>query len=354
MQPLRNKKRICFISEVLSVPFDEGMKNVAFSLYKQLNEVAHVLIITNTDNDTGNLDITKVRLNKLFLTMKLRNLIKTFSPDIIIYLPEASATFNSFLRAKVLKIMNRSCKVAIIGTQSRSYSFVQGRLISSILNPDILFLLGKSDLEYFRNLGVRVKVLPPAVDCDRFHPISSHEKNKIRVRYNIPFDKKIALHVGHIKTGRNIECLIEMQEIENLQVVIIGSTSTKQDEILKERLKKTGAIIIDKFIENIQEIYEMSDIYVFPVISSKDAIDMPLSVLEAMACGLPIITTRFRALTDHFEESRGFRYFDNIYELNEIVENLLMEDKYVNHEKVKRFSWNNFMNEIISEFNGSI
>ena len=54
----------------------------------------------------------------------------------------------------------------------------------------------------------------------------------------------------------------------------------------------------------------MSDLYVFPVVNNTEAIDMPLSVLEAMSCSLPVISTRFGGLVDYFEEDTGFRYFN--------------------------------------------
>ena len=346
----RGGKTILFISEALSAPFDEGMKNVAYSLHTQLAKKREALSVTNAGNKTDNLIILKLNLNKLFLNSELKKLIKSYSPDIILYLPDASITFNSFVRARVLKLMRRNSKVVMLGIQHREYSSVQTILIENFLRPDMLLLLGKKDENYFRQKGMEVNVLPPAVDNLRFNEAANIEKEKIRVEYDIPKDKKIVLHVGHIKVNRNIECLIEVQKIDDIQVVIVGSTSIVIESDLKSRLVKAGILVIDYYIPDISRIYKMADIYVFPVVSNKEAIDMPLSVLEAMATNLPVITTRFGGLIDNFDEDSGFRYFDTMEELIKLVKLVKETDSMGvdNNKKIGSFTWHRFTNEIIT------
>ena len=342
-------KKILYISEALSAPFDEGIKNVAYSLHKQLGGKADVLSVTNAGNKTDNLKIRKINLNKLFLNSELRKLIKTYSPDVILYLPEASVTLNSFVRARVLKLMRITSKVVMLGVQHREYSLLQSIIIEKFLRPDMLLFLGRSHVDFFKKRGMPAKVLPPAVDNLKFIKSIDDEKNRIRELYDIPINKMVVLHVGHIKANRNIECFIEVQKIDGIQVVIVGSTSIIIESDIKEKLVKSGIRVIDKSIPDISNIYKMSDIYVFPVISNKEAIDMPLSVLEAMATNLPIITTRFGGLVDNFREDTGFKYFSTIEELLEFVKQFKELDKKMIHndEKMEPFTWNRFSDDVI-------
>ena len=75
------------------------------------------------------------------------------------------------------------------------------------------------------------------------------------------------------------------------------------------------------FIKDIQEVYQASDVYLFPVAPSTrggrertweavGSMDFPLSVLEAMGCNLPVVTTRLEALDRFIPASPGFRFYD--------------------------------------------
>ena len=66
-------------------------------------------------------------------------------------------------------------------------------------------------------------------------------------------------------------------------------------------------MIIDRFVENIEEVYQLSDVYIFPVKEEMNAIDIPLSVLEAASCNLQIVTTDYGELKV-FKGEDGFFY----------------------------------------------
>lgn len=339
-------KSIILISECISHPFDEGLKNVLYNLINSVAQQHDALFVTKKTNNTNGLRIIKIKLNKLFLNIELYSLIKRNSPSIVMYVPEASGTFNSFLRARILKFMDKNSTVVMISVQHRTYSMVQSFLISVFLRPDLLLLLSRKNEVYYQKRGINVKILPPAVDSNKFAPPKKEEKETIRRKYDMPLNKKIVLHVGHIKVDRNIECLMEVQKLKGTHVVIVGSTSFSVDDELKGKLSEAGVSVIDDFIPDISEIYKMSDIYVFPVISNLESIDMPMSVLEAMACNLPVITTRFGGLTDCFEEDGGFKYFNSVEELIRLIKDVECTG-IRNAEKVGHFSWDDLTQQLI-------
>ncbi len=70
---------------------------------------------------------------------------------------------------------------------------------------------------------------------------------------------------------------------------------------MADELRRAGVLLITHYLPEIVELYQAADAYVFPVPpnpADPSAIDLPLSVLEAAACNLPILATRFGALPD--------------------------------------------------------
>ena len=341
------KNRYFYISEALCAPFDEGIKNVAFSIYSQLRVKKDLLAVTLNENQVDDLEISGISLNKIYMNVGLRKLINDFNPDVILYFPEASITFNSFIRAKVMKLMAGPSRVVLIGVQNREYSPIQSMIIQRFLRPDMLLLTGRHKELYFRDRGLNVRLLPPAVNAVKFNPASEEDKAEVRGEYDIAANRRVVLHVGHIKKSRNIECLLEVQKITDVQVVIVGSTTTTVDNVLKERLAGEGVIVIDEYIADMSRIYKMADIYVFPVISNMNAIDMPLSVIEALACNLPVVTTRFGELDHYFKEDSGFRYFATVEELLSIISEMDISEVN-NRSKIDILSWDRFADNIIT------
>lgn len=342
------KKKFFLISEALDAPFDEGIKNIVYSLSKQLKTKNNVTLVTKHGNNTGGIDALKINLNKLFLSNSLNFLLREYKPDIVLYIPMASCSFYSFIRAKILKLMRSQIKVVLLCVQHRKYSLFQRFATRRFLKPDMILLLGKRDEPCFLNMGMKVKVLPPAIDIDRFCPAFGSEERSIRTEFNIPLDKRIVLHVGHIRKSRNLECFFDIQDQDNTQVVIVASSTWGEDVDLRQRLESKGIRIIDGFISDMSRIYKMSDVYVFPVINRTGATDMPLSVLEAMACNLPVISTRYGGLVDFFAEDAGFRYFDTQKELIEIIRDIGNKKEISNYKKIESFTWKRFADEVLS------
>jgi glycosyltransferase involved in cell wall biosynthesis len=127
--------------------------------------------------------------------------------------------------------------------------------------------------------------------------------------------------------------------LAGVKVILVGSTSTAQDEDLARWLSERGVRLIREYVPRIEEIYQLADAYVFPVVSEAAAIGVPLSVLEAMACNLPVVTTRFGGLPWMFQKEDGFIYFDDAGELPGIIGGLHALQKCSTRRMVEPYDW---------------
>ena len=130
----------------------------------------------------------------------------------------------------------------------------------------------------------------------------------------------------------------------------MGSTITKQEDLLIKELKKEKIIVINKYIKNIFEIYQISDLYVFPVLDHENAIQVPLSVLEALSCNLPVLSTKFGGLPDILPSNKfNISYSDpnklgTFFNKNKMLK-LIKEEKKNN---MKKFQWDEITKNLVS------
>ncbi len=166
-------------------------------------------------------------------------------------------------------------------------SFVARRAIA-ITSPS-----QKGD-EYLKKIGVTTEfnLIPNAADLDAFDPgkVSAKQREKLRERYAIPAEKKVALFVGRLGKEKSVDVLLNdwaanITPADNLHLLIVGGGG---DE---EKLRKQAAgLSIGHMVtftgmvphEELPAYYTICDAYVTASLSDTNSISM----LEGMACGL--------------------------------------------------------------------
>ena len=319
--------RICLLGNFDKVT-DEAMKKTSLNLLKYLS-LKH--------------DVMALDLKKIISPSFWKNL-REFKPEIIHYVTGSSVI--SFIILKLTSFISGS-KTAISIMRPRFSKL--GFYFIKILKPDLVIVQSPRTQKKFKDFNnVFLPVI--GVDTDKFDS-SIYKKDYLKSKFGIDTSKFVVLHVGSIKEGRNLGWLIDVQKkIENVQVVIVGATSQGIHKSLVKRLKDAGCIIWNRYFENIEEIYAMADCYAFPVVhktnfmgtNKSDCIDMPLSVFEAMACNLPVVSTKFGGLSQIFEEVDGLIFVENKYEFVDAVKKIRSSNlKIKTREKVLEYTWNN-------------
>jgi len=141
--------------------------------------------------------------------------------------------------------------------------------------------------------GRDVFVLAGVVDLNKFSPTS--QKDAIRSELGLPKDDIILLFVGHLEKNKGIFELVDVFEkihdcVPNLKLFFCGdgihSRELREyinDRKMQHHIKTVGVVVPDK----VSAWMQASDIFVLPTHHE----GMPNVVMEAMACGLPVVST---------------------------------------------------------------
>lgn len=305
--------RICLVGHHDQQP-DEGVRRITYHLGREL-EKRHSLMRAGIGE------------------LSCRKAIRSFQPDIIHFV--LSPTLQGLAAAKILSLAYRSAVTVVSAPHPDLRSM--GRL-ASWFRPDLLLVQAHDSERRFRSLGFKTQFLPNGVDTSRFVPVDASTKGQLRNKYDVDADKFVALHVGALNRGRNLEFMQSLQGDDN-QVLVVGRASEMGDSSLAEELKQRGCTVCTEYLANLEEVYALSDCYVFPTTDRRYCVEMPLSVLEAMSCNLPVVTTRFGALPRAFEEGEGLIFADGEESLASAVERVTAPLHTTTRDKVLPYDW---------------
>jgi D-inositol-3-phosphate glycosyltransferase len=122
--------------------------------------------------------------------------------------------------------------------------------------------------------------LPNGVDTMLFHPVGKEEKKALRKQLGLSQNKKIILFVGRFVPKKGFDKVLAARNDE-YQIVFAGGNPPHDSD---EEILFLGKLSQKK----LAQVYQASDIFVLP----SQGEGFPLSVQEAMASGLPVITTK--------------------------------------------------------------
>jgi len=271
---------------------------------------------------------------KTFVTGELIRIARRERFDVVLYVPLSGLTPFGLARGALLRLLTKSPTIAI-GLEERHV----GRLhafLTAFGKPDLILSPVSSVRERLQRIGVDTGFIMPGYDDRLFKPIGPEVRARLKSKYNFPRDRYVLLHVGHVRESRNLEVLLRYRDWgSDVQPVVKAG---EIDPSWAHRLRMAGIIVVDEYFSDVHEIYQASDCYFFPVNSPAGAVEIPLSVIEACACNLPVLTTRFGALGETIREGTGFCYYDQVSEIAERIAALRL-CRSETAAKVKEFSW---------------
>lgn len=177
--------------------------------------------------------------------------------------------------------------------------------------------------------------IPIGVDVDRFRPPSVAERRRFRDRFDLPWDVPVVACVAALSHRKNILWLLDAwlgptAPAPEAHLLLVGDAANDPEgpavrEEVKARVEGARRPVRwIPFVPEIEQIYGLSDVLVLPSLRE----GMPTVVLQAMASGLPVVSTPVSGVPELLgaDGERGRVYpFDDEGRFREAVETLLRD-----------------------------
>jgi len=200
----------------------------------------------------------------------------------------------------------------------------------------------------------KVKVIYNGVNSKRFQDLDRNlYRLQIRKEYGLEEKDKVLIFVGSGFKRKGLVYAIRAIapiKIPNVKLLVVGRDNPKRYINLSERLGLNHRVIFAGSVSHIEKFYAASDVFILPTIYE------PFSnaCLEAMACGLPVITTDINGVSEFIKaELNGYIVKEpwNIDILSKAIKKSLDLDSQLiretNHKILERFNWKRHVAEIV-------
>jgi len=144
----------------------------------------------------------------------------------------------------------------------------------------------------------QIQEIPNGIDFRTFHPVSTADKLKLRQKLSIPHDQTVFIYTGRLSAAKGLPLLIEVWstlivQYPDIYLVILGSSVDTFDtceEYLHAYIQThqlMASVTLAGTSDRVDEYLQAADVFVFP----SEYEGFGLSIIEAMACGLPVVVT---------------------------------------------------------------
>ena len=228
-------------------------------------------------------------------------------------------SINTFLGQDKIKLPHKSNKVIVtwfhVVPDENRFNLIK----EAVMYIDIWHTSCEVTQRKMINLGIpknKIVLIPLGVDLKHFKPIELQDKNKLKNKLKIPSGKVVLGSFQKDGNGWDEGLLPKLIKGPDVFCDVVEKLFKKYDLFVlltgpargyvKKRLDSANIPYMHEFFDNSNEVAEHFKAIDLYMVTSREE-GGPKSILESMACGIPLISTRVGMAEDIIEnEKNGF------------------------------------------------
>jgi glycosyltransferase involved in cell wall biosynthesis len=206
-------------------------------------------------------------------------------------------------------VFGRSCRVPVVVTHEHGWAF-EGRRVKMFLDRELI-ARGSNAFVAVSREDRRRMIEIERIDPERavfvpngIPPVAPPSGRDVRAELGIGADDPVVLSVGFLRRPKTMDVLIDAAariapRFPALKVLIVGEGADRPlYEAMIERLAVAGTVQLLGLRSDVPDLLATSDVAVL----STDSEGSPLSVMEYMDAGLPVVATRVGGIPDLIDD----------------------------------------------------
>ena len=218
----------------------------------------------------------------------------------VIYLAQNGLTLATIVRSFLISLLADPASLDVVVLQ---HHMTPGRGLRLIARRWSFVVATIEQERLLQRIGLDATLLIPRVPDTKLVKTSRQAARK-----SLGWDDEPRyLHVGHARDGRNLHALDSLRRYGSLHLVLSDYQAEEVGALPEEG---DGMEVHRGLCSDLADRYHAADVYVFPTVDSREVIGVPMSILEALANGTPVVARRCAAL-ERWADQPGLHLTDS-------------------------------------------
>ncbi|MBE8950149.1 MAG: glycosyltransferase family 4 protein [Quinella sp. 3Q1] len=177
----------------------------------------------------------------------------------------------------------------------------------------------------------KISILPHGIDTAKYPQSNETRRRELKISHGVDPEQKVLLFCARVVKDKGVDTLQDVWRLLHkkfpaaILFVVGGGLNHLLDELRKTSAELDDSIKVIGEVDAPQEFYQLADVYIFP--SRHEG--LPTSLLEAMASGLPAVTSDIGGCEDVIaNDVNGYRvYSEDAAAFAEKISELFNDDE---------------------------